>query len=216
MSIKVLVVDDDIIVCESMKIILSLDNDIDVIGTSKNGDEAFYFCQNNNVDVVLMDIRMPICNGVLGTKKIKEVFSKIKVIILTTFNEDEYIVKALKNGASGYLLKTVSPDKLIQDIKIVYSGNMLIDENAANKVTKMLSEEEEKIQLEQYNLSESEINIIKLISDGFSNKEISQKLYLTEGTVKNKISKILLKLNLRDRTQIAIFYLKNGKLKNKR
>lgn len=216
MSIKVLVVDDDIIVCESMKIILSLDNDINIVGTCKNGDEAFYFCQNNYVDIVLMDIRMPICNGVLGTKKIKDVFSKIKVIILTTFNEDEYIVKALKNGASGYLLKTVSPDKLIQDIKIVYSGNMLIDENAANKVTKMLSEEEEKFQLEQYNLSESEINIIKLISDGFSNKEISQKLYLTEGTVKNKISKILLKLNLRDRTQIAIFYLKNGKLNHKK
>ncbi|GAA0182498.1 response regulator transcription factor [Clostridium sediminicola] len=210
MSIKVLVVDDDIIVCESMKIILSLDKDIDVVGTCSNGDDAFSFCQNNNVDVVLMDIRMPICNGVVGTKKIKDAFSKIKVIILTTFNEDEYIIKALKNGASGYLLKTVSPDKLIDDIKIVYKGNMLIDENAANTVTKMLSEEEENIQFEKYNLTESEINIIKLISEGFSNKEISEKLYLTEGTVKNKISKILLKLRLRDRTQIAIFYLKNG------
>lgn len=211
MSIKVLLVDDDRIVRDSMKIILSMDNDIDVVGTASNGDEAFNFCRENNVDVVLMDIRMPICDGVLGTKKIKETFKSIKIIILTTFNDDEYIIEALKNGASGYLLKNISPDRIIEDIKIVHDGNMLIHPEIVSKVPGLLNSEK-KDDFSNYNLNDSEFNIMKLISDGYSNREISEKMYLSEGTVKNKISDILRKLDLRDRTQIAIFYLKGGKI----
>lgn len=211
LSINVLVVDDDKIVRDSMKIILSMDNDINVLGTSSNGDEAFEFCRHNNVDIVLMDIRMPICDGVLGTKKIKETFPNTKIIILTTFNDDEYIVQALKNGASGYLLKNISPDKIIEDIKIVHSGNMILHSDVAVKIGELLNLEDKR-SYSNFDLKANEIEIMKLISDGFTNKEIAQKIYLSEGTVKNKISDILRKLELRDRTQIAIYYLKGGKL----
>ncbi len=209
MSINILITDDDKIVRDSMKIILSMDKDINVLGTSSNGDEAFEFCRHNNVDIVLMDIRMPICDGVLGTKKIKEAFPNTKIIILTTFNDDEYIVQALKNGASGYLLKNISPDKIIENIKIVHSGNMIIHSDVATKIGELLNVEDKR---SYSNLKDNEIEIMKLISDGYTNKEIAEKIYLSEGTVKNKISDILRKLDLRDRTQIAIYYLKGGKL----
>jgi len=211
LKIKVLIADDDKIVRDSMKIILEMDKDIEVVGTAANGDEAFEFCMKNNVDVVLMDIRMPVCDGVLGTKKIKEVFKDIKVIILTTFSDDEYILEALKNGASGYLLKNISPDKIMEDIKVVFNGNMLIHPDVAYKVAEMLNKEE-KNDFSKYGLNEAEVKIMELISKGLTNKEISEIMFLSEGTIKNKISDILSKLNLRDRTQIAIFYLKGGKI----
>lgn len=207
MAIRVIIVDDDRIVRESMGIILSMDKEIEVKGTCSDGDEAFNFCRENNVDVVLMDIRMPICDGVAGTKKIKELNPNIKIIILTTFNDDNYISQALKNGASGYLLKNISPDKIMEAIKIVHSGNMLIHPEAAARLAGMLNKREE-VNFSNYNLNLGEIEIIKLIADGYTNKEIADKVFLSEGTVKNKISEILGKLGLRDRTQIAIFYLK--------
>lgn len=211
LSIKVIVADDDIMVREGMKIILSLDKEIEVVGTCANGDEAFQFCINNNVDVVLMDIRMPICDGVLGTKKICETCSKVKILILTTFNDDEYIVEALKNGASGYLLKNISPEEVIKAVKIVNEGNMIIHPNIAAKVPSLLKREE-KMDFLKYDIQPVEKDIMRLISEGYSNKEIAEKIFLSQGTVKNKITDILSKLNLRDRTQIAIFYLKGGRM----
>lgn len=211
MAIRVIIVDDDRIVRDSMEIILSMDKEIEVVGTFSDGDQAFNYCRENNVDVVLMDIRMPVCDGVAGTKKIRELNSRIKIIILTTFNDDNYIVQALKNGASGYLLKNISPDKIIEAIKIVNSGNMLIHPEAAVKLAGMLNEKEEA-NFSNYNLIESEIQIIELIAEGYTNKEIADRVFLSEGTVKNKISEILGKLGLRDRTQIAIFYLKGGRM----
>lgn len=210
MGIRVIIVDDDRIVRESMGIILSMDKEIEIKGTFSNGDEAFNFCRENNVDVVLMDIRMPVCDGVAGTKKIKELNPNINVIILTTFNDDNYISQALKNGASGYLLKNISPDKIMEAIKVVNSGSMLIHPEAAARLTGMLNKKEE-VNFSEYNLNVNEIEIIKLIADGYTNKEIADRVFLSEGTVKNKISEILGKLGLRDRTQIAIFYLKGGK-----
>ncbi|MDF2674550.1 MAG: LuxR family transcriptional regulator [Clostridiales bacterium] len=207
MAIRVIIVDDDRIVRESMGIILSMDKEIEVKGTCSDGDEAFNFCRENNVDVVLMDIRMPICDGVAGTKKIKELNPNINVIILTTFNDDNYISQALKNGASGYLLKNISPDKIMEAIKIVHSGNMLIHPEAAARLAGMLNKREE-VNFSNFNLNLGEIEIIKSIADGYTNKEIADRVFLSEGTVKNKISEILSKLGLRDRTQIAIFYLK--------
>lgn len=211
MAIRVIIVDDDRIVRDSMEIILSMDKGIEVVGTFSDGDKAFNYCRENNVDVVLMDIRMPVCDGVAGTKKIRELNSRIQIIILTTFNDDNYIVQALKNGASGYLLKNISPDKIIEAIKIVYNGNMLIHPEVAVKLAGMLNKKEEA-NFSDYNLIESEIQIIKLIAEGYTNKEIADRVLLSEGTVKNKISEILGKLELRDRTQIAIFYLKGGRM----
>lgn len=212
MSIKVMVVDDDELVRSSLKIIINMNADMVVTEVCSNGDEAFRnISKKPDIDVILMDIRMPVCDGVLATKKILGAFPHVKIIILTTFDDDEYIFEALKNGAKGYLLKNVSTDKVMEAIKIVYEGNLLIHPDIASKLSGMLKKEQKNF-LDNYALNESEISIVKLIAEGCSNKEIGEKIYLSEGTVKNKISEILSILNLRDRTQIAIFYLKGGAL----
>ncbi|SCZ10499.1 response regulator transcription factor [Alkaliphilus peptidifermentans] len=209
MKIKVMIVDDDELIRSSLKYILASDTSIEVVNTSSNGDEAYNNLQKIDVDVILMDIRMPICNGVAATKKISSIYPDKKIIILTTFDDDDYIFEALKNGAKGFLLKNVSPDKIIEAIKIVYQGNLLLHPDVTAKLTSML-QMEKKVEWQKYDLTEAEVNIMKLISEGFSNKEIADHVFLSEGTVKNKISDILDKLHLRDRTQIAIFYLKGG------
>jgi DNA-binding NarL/FixJ family response regulator len=207
MPIRVAIADDDALIRDSLKMVLELDSDIKVIGTCINGEEAFKLCLNNPEDVVLMDIRMPICDGIMGTKKIKQALPDVKVLILTTFHDDEYILQALKNGANGYMLKNTPSSVIKEQIKLVYNGTMLIHPEIAQKLTNMLNVEVKK-DLSKYNLTEREIDIIKLISDGYSNQEISEKLYLGESTIKNYVSSILSKLDLRDRTQIAVFYLK--------
>ena len=212
MSINVLLVDDDGLMRSSLQIILDMNEDIKVIDTCANGDEACKKMQSlSNVDVILMDIRMPICDGVLATKKILQIRKDVKIIILTTFDDDEYIFEALKYGAKGYLLKNLSPDKIIEAVKVVHEGNLLVHPSVAGKLSSMLQKESNNF-LDQYDLTDSEKQIMTLIADGCTNKEIAEKIFLSEGTVKNKITDILQKLSLRDRTQIAIFYLKNGKI----
>ncbi len=212
MSINVMLVDDDDLVRSSMAMILQTDPMIKVVCTCANGEEAIKkLKEDSNVDVILMDIRMPVCDGVEATRRIMELYSTKKIIILTTFDDDEYILKGLKFGAKGYLLKNTNPDKIIESIKVVNDGNLLLQRDVSSKLAKMLKTETHDF-LNQYHLNESEMDIVKLIAQGITNKEISERLFLTEGTVKNKITQILHKLNLRDRTQIAIFYLKGGKL----
>ncbi|OAS13570.1 response regulator transcription factor [Paenibacillus oryzisoli] len=212
--IHVLIADDDPFIRESLQLIIGLDPEITVVGTCTNGNEALTTIQNGTeADVVLMDIRMPICDGVQGTKLIKEAYPHIAILILTTFDDDAYIIQALRNGASGYLLKNISPDHIIQGIKTVKQGNLLIHPDIAKKLTSFIQASPSKsdassTSLDGYGLTASEQTIITLISDGLSNKEIAQELFLSEGTVKNYVTEILSKLNLRDRTQIAIFYLK--------
>lgn len=212
MSISVMIVDDDELILSSLSIIIGMTPDIRVVAALKNGEEATrYIIDNGNVNVILMDIRMPVCDGVLATKRIIELFPDSKIIILTTFDDDRFIFEALKNGAKGYLLKNIPPDKIIEAIRVVFSGSMLLHSNAASKVAEMLHKKK-VISFDEYGLTNSEVEIIKLISEGHTNKEISETIYLSEGTVKNKISEILDKLQLRDRTQIAIFYLKGGRM----
>lgn len=209
MPIHVAIADDDALIRDSLKMILELDEEIEVAGVCINGDEAFKLCMEAKVNVILMDIRMPVCDGIIGTKKIKEAFPDVKILILTTFQDDEYIFQALKNGANGYMLKNTPSAKIKEQIKLVHGGTMLIHPEVARKITGMLNKEKkDEKDLSGYGLTEREVEIIKLISDGQSNKEISEKLFLGESTVKNYISTILDKLSLRDRTQIAVFYLK--------
>lgn len=207
MAINVIIADDDALIRDSLKLVLELDGSITVAAVCSNGDETYRACMTEKADVVLMDIRMPVCDGIAGTKKIKDAFPHIHVLILTTFQDDEYIVQALKNGASGYMLKNTPSALIKEQIKLVYNGTMLIHPEVAHKLTGMLNLEHKK-DLTKYNLTDREIEIIKLISDGCSNQEISETLYIGESTVKNYVSSILSKLNLRDRTQIAVFYLK--------
>jgi len=206
--LKILIVDDDALIRDSLKILLGLEDDIEVVGSASNGQEAFDLVREKGPDIVLMDIRMPIMDGVLGTKLIKENFRDIKVVILTTFKDDEYIKEAVKNGAEGYILKNQSSDSIVEGLRAVYKGNTVFEKDVVNVITSMF-ENKKKKKPEDFNLTEREVEILTLLSEGLSNKEIAEKMFLSDGTVRNYITTLLEKLQLRDRTQLAIFYLKN-------
>ena len=178
--------------------------------------EALKSAAKNCPDVVLMDIRMPEMDGVEGTKLMKERYPKIKVVLLTTFDDDEYVFGALKNGASGYLLKGSSVSDLAKAIQIAHSGGAMINPNIASKMISQFSDmakRSSQIKVEEgltEDLSKSEWQMIQTVGQGMSNKEIARELCLSEGTVRNSISNILSKLNLRDRTQLAIWAVQTG------
>ena len=216
--IKILIADDQELIRESLKIILSTNNEFEVIDTVGSGKEVVESIRRHIPDIILMDVRMPDMDGVQCTKFVKEVYPEIKVIVLTTFDDDEYIFSALKYGASGYLLKGVSLDELTSAIKTVLQGGAIFNPNVASKVTKIVSEMAknnivaERIHDEDLpNLSDTEWKIIQQVSQGLSNKEIAEILKFTEGTIRNYLSVILDKLQLRDRTQLAIWYIHRGK-----
>ncbi|WP_035291019.1 response regulator transcription factor [Clostridium sp. KNHs214] len=204
---KIIIADDDGLIRDSLKLILDIEEDIEVVSTVSNGREAIEICREKNPDIVLMDVRMPILDGVLATKEIKSENPNIKVIILTTFKDDEYIAEAIKNGAEGYILKNQSADSIIESIRTVYNGNGVFQSEILNSIMCMI--ESNKKCENKIPLSEREFEILKLIGAGLSNKEISKELYLSEGTVRNYVTNLLEKLQLRDRTQLAIYYLKN-------
>lgn len=210
-KIKIAIIDDEKLIREGLKIILSSYKDIDVVAMGENGYEALELCKLNEIDLVLMDIRMPLCDGVEGTKIIKNDFPDIKVLILTTFKDIEYIQEALKNGASGYLLKDSSYDLIYEGIKAAVIGNIVIHPDVATNILNLTPIETDLKEIcESYGLNNKECDIIKYIADGLSNKEIGEKLFLSEGTIKNNVSTILSKLGLRDRTQIVVFAFKNN------
>ncbi|MBU3092232.1 response regulator transcription factor [Clostridium sp. CM028] len=212
-KINIAIADDEVLIREGLKIILSSNLEINVVGLCGNGEEALKLCRNEKVDVVLMDIRMPLCDGVMGTKLIKSEFKDIKILILTTFKDDEYIYDAMKHGASGYLLKDTSYDIIMDGIKSVYRGNVVMHPEVAAKIinnTKSNSKNTLSNIMDKYKLTLRQVEFIIGIGTGLTNKEIASNLFVTEGTVKNHITEILSKLELRDRTQIAIFALKNS------
>jgi DNA-binding NarL/FixJ family response regulator len=215
-KIKVIIIDDEKLIRQGLKIILSTYPDIEIVGEGGNGEEALKLCRDKVVDLVLMDIRMPGCDGVTGTKLIKENFKDVKVLILTTFKDDEYIHDALNYGASGYLLKDSDYEVIYEGVKAAYKGSIVIHPEVADNIVHNFKSEEKtdySSVVVKYALTEKEVILIKEIADGLTNKEIGEKLYLTEGTIKNNISVILSKLGLRDRTQIVIFAFKNGIVK---
>ena len=164
--------------------------------------------------MVLMDIRMPESNGIEGTKLIREAFPEVKVLIVTTFQDTEYIVEAVQNGASGYLLKDSSPEAILDGIKVALSGKVVMDTVISEALlTNTTVEKATTFDAEKWGLTPREVELIQQVAQGLSNKEIAQTLFLSEGTVKNNISTILSKLELRDRTQLVIFAYEN-KLKN--
>ncbi|MDU4937639.1 MAG: response regulator transcription factor [Clostridium sp.] len=205
MCIKVAIVDDDELIRESLKIIVGSNEDIDVKGTFKNGQELLKYLEGNYLDVVLMDIRMPILNGVETLAEMRRRDLKTKVIVLTTFDEDEYIEKSLNQGAIGYLLKNTTPDKIIDTIKMVYNGISVIQEDILKRY-KEIGQNTPKGKIDKSLFTDREYEVIVGISQGLSNKEISKKLFISEGTVKNYITSILNKTGLKHRTQIAVYY----------
>ena len=206
-KIKVMLVDDEQLIRSGLKIMLETYPDIEVIHQAGNGREAYECCQIEVPDVVLMDIRMPVSTGIEGTKLIKEAYPEVKIVMVTTFQDTEYIVEAMQYGASGYLLKDSSYEAIYEGIKVALSGKVVMDATVSEKLVMQpkASTTIEKTDISSLGLTEREIELIRLISQGLNNKEISEALFLSEGTVKNNISTILSKLALRDRTQLVIF-----------
>lgn len=205
-KIKVLIVDDQPIIREGIKGLLSMSSEIEIINEASNGQQAFEMILSEKPDVILMDIRMPIMDGVQATRKIKETYEDVVVIILTTFEDDEYIIDALSYGASGYLLKDINAEHLIQAIIDGFHGNILLPTRVAQKLTSRLIKPQPTINTSMFTNKEQEV--IKLLVKGYSNQEIANELYLSVGTVKNYLSQIYAKSEVSDRSQ-AIVYFKN-------
>ena len=214
--IKVLIADDQELIRESLKIVLNTHEDLQVIDTVEDGFGVLDSLKRNIPDVILMDIRMPRMDGVYCTKMVKEAYPDVKIIILTTLDDDDFVFSALKFGASGYLLKGVSMDGLYQAILTVVSGGAMINPDIATKVFRLFSKMANTnyaINVNDDNvreLNKPEWKVIQQVGFGLSNKEIAQKLFLSEGTVRNYLSSILSKLELRDRTQLAIWAVQTG------
>lgn len=217
--IRVMLVEDQAIVRQGLKVILEQDEQIKVVQEATNGEEAIQLLEKHMIDFVMMDVRMPIMNGIEATRHIKRRWPNIKILVLTTFNDDEYAMQALRDGASGFMLKTADAEKLIEAVHSTMQGGMTIhDEVAAkvmprllNKVDKIDHERRANVHSEQtIDLTPRELAIVQLVGEGKTNKEIAETLYLSIGTVKNYLTKILQKMNMRDRTQLAIFAVKHG------
>ncbi|MBU5348642.1 response regulator transcription factor [Paenibacillus lautus] len=214
MKIKVIIADDNSFIREGMKIILTTFDEFDVVATVEDGQEAVAYCEAHEVDVALMDVRMPNLNGVEATKQLTE-RTKTKTLILTTFDDDEYITDAILNGAKGYLLKNNDPERIRDAIKTVYHGHHVLQDVVLDKIKSGLSpgkpdKEDKADKTDKFDRSlftERELDIMALIAKGLANKEISKKLFISEGTIANHITSVLSKTGLEHRTQIAIFYL---------
>ena len=216
--IKILIADDQELIRQSLLIILDNMPDFQVTDTAADGQEVIKSVKKEKPDVILMDIRMPKMDGVICTQIIKDLYPDIKIIILTTFDDDMYVFNALKYGASGYLLKGISMKELSDAIRKVYQGTAMINEDIASKVVRLFSRMAQSnlaitVDKQQSDsLKNSEWQIIRQVGSGLSNKEIAAKLNLSAGTVRNSLSNILSKLGLRARTQLAIWAVQTGVL----
>ena len=208
--VKVLIADDQELIRQSLSIVLGADSEIEITDSVGDGTDVLKSL------VILMDVRMPKMDGTVCTKEVKQKYPDVKIIILTTFDDDDFIYSALKYGASGYILKGVSMEGLKQAIMTVYHGGSMINPDIATKVVKLFSQMAQSdfaIKVDEKGsdeLTKSEKIIIQCVGQGLSNKEIASKLYLSEGTVRNNLSRILSKLSLRDRTQLAIWAVQTG------
>lgn len=204
---KIIIVDDDPLVSLSLKTILEASKEVEVLGIGNDGSEGIRLYVKHRPDVLLMDIRMQGMTGLEAAEIILEKYPEAKILFLTTFSDSEYIVKALRLGVKGYILKQ-NYECILPTLKAVHSGQSVFGGEIVEKLPTLM-EEKTHFNYENADISSKELEIIELVAAGLNNKEISEKLFLSEGTVRNYLSNILEKLNLRDRTQLAIFYYQN-------
>lgn len=213
MKIKVLLVDDHTVVLKGLAFFLSTQKDLELVGEANNGKEALVKVGETTPDVILMDLYMPEMDGVEATAYIKKEYPNVKVIVLTSFSDQAHVLPALRAGASGYILKDVEPDQLVEAIRSAYKGNIQLHPDIANALlsqTLPVEEKEEEPSIQVDVLTARENEVLQLLAKGMSNKEIASVLVITEKTVKAHVSSILSKLNLSDRTQAALYAVKNG------
>lgn len=202
MKIKVMIVDDQAILSEGIRSVLASSDELDVIATAENGQEALARMEKEVPDVVLLDIRMPVMNGVVTTGEIKKRYPNVKVLILTTFDDSDYILSALNNGACGYLLKDISATALVDAVKNAYAGDTILPAKIARKITdaaKMVTSDREIRLRKEFGFSDRETEIAVMLFDGFNNRQIASALSLSDGTARNYISAIYLKLGCDNR-----------------
>lgn len=209
--IDVLVCDDQLIVCEGLTRILSSDPEIRVVGVAHDGAEALARVGELHPHLVLMDLKMPGVNGIIATRKIRERFPAIPVLVLTTYDDDEWVFDALRSGAAGYLLKDTPPKDLIASIKGTVSGKNFLDPTVAGKVLSDFQKHPTTAPPStRFQISDRERELLRLLATGLSNGEIAQQLYLSEGTVRNYASELFKKLGVSDRTQAVVIALRHG------
>ncbi|WP_010171079.1 response regulator [Bacillus coahuilensis] len=216
MNIRIMIVDDQALMRDGLSSILQLKEELEVVATASNGQDAFEKARKFTPDIILMDIRMPGSSGVEGTRLIHRANLPVKVLMLTTFKDTELILQALEEGASGYLLKDMPTDTIVQAIKTVYSGGVVLPED----LTAQLFLDKRKTPPSDFEpvgqpvdrslLTEREWGVLSELGKGLNNREIAEALYITEGTVKNHVSNIISKLEVRDRTQAAIYAVRHG------
>ncbi|WP_453991638.1 response regulator [Bacillus nitroreducens] len=206
--IKVMLAEDQVMVRQGLKVMIETDEEIKVTGEADNGKEAVNLCEKNVYDVAILDIRMPEMDGIEAAKILRARYPHLKILMLTTFDDNGLVMDALKLGVNGYMLKNGDTDSLIRSIKSAMSGGLSLEEQVAAKVMPVLLQNQEEESIDP-TLTPRERAILKCIGEGMNNKEVADTLGLSVGTVKNQTSHILDKLELRDRTQLAIYAIRN-------
>lgn len=212
--IRVLIADDQAIARQGLQVILSAEEDIEVVGQAKDGQEALELVEKLKPDLVLMDLKMPRLNGVQATKAIKEKFANVAILVLTTYDLDDWIANAIRNGANGYLLKDTPPQELVTAIRGTVQGKSYVDPNIAGKVFQQMQQSTPPASRGRLELSEPlterELDVLKLLAKGLTNQEIAESLHLSEGTVRNYLSTLFGKLGVSDRTKAAVLAIQHG------
>lgn len=208
---KIIICDDQALVREGLEMLLNLDPDIEVVCTAENGKEAVELAEKYEPDIVLMDLKMPVMNGIEATRAIRTAFPEIKVLVLTTYDHDEWLFDAIRAGASGYLLKDARREDIIDAIKGTCQGKTFIDPKVAGKVLRRTADRQIYSPLEiTSKLTKREMDVLRLVAKGLSNTDIAEKLHLSKGTIRNYVSAIFVKLQVNDRTQAAILAIQHG------
>lgn len=208
---KIIICDDQAVVRDGLELLLTLEEDLEVIGTAQDGAEAVELVSQNKPDLVLMDLKMPGMNGIEATRQIRAKFPEVKVLVLTTYDDDEWVFDAIRAGASGYLLKDTPREELINAIRGTVEGKSFVDPAVAGKLMGQVADNQtQPSSLLTDKLTEREADVLSLLAKGLSNAEIAGQLHLSEGTVRNYVSAILEKLGVSDRTQAAVIAIQHG------
>lgn len=208
---RVIICDDQALIRDSLEMLLSLDKDIDVVGQAQDGAEALELVAQHRPDLVLMDLKMPGMNGIEATRQIRTHYPAVKVLVLTTFDDDEWVFDAIRAGAAGYLLKDTPREGVIQAVKGTVEGKSFVDPAVAGKLLgQVASQQTQPTTLITAKLTEREVDVLRLLARGLTNADIATRLYLSEGTVRNHVSAILAKLEVSDRTQAAVIAIRHG------
>jgi len=208
---KIIICDDQAVVRDGLEMLLTLEKDIQVLGTAQDGDEAVELVSKNQPDLILMDLKMPGMNGIEATRQIRAKFPEVKVLVLTTYDDDEWVFDAIRAGASGYLLKDTPREEVVKAIRGTVEGKSFVDPAVAGKLMGQVARgQSQPSSLLTDKLTEREADVVRLLAKGLSNAEIAGQLHLSEGTVRNHVSAILDKLGVSDRTQAAVIAIRHG------